>query len=163
MERAGADEFMLARLKKPFSGWGLARSGDSERGTSSNAKGGMNPERGAGTSEPLGFACWCRWSPSMWSGSGDGMRARGPGSLCEAWLYEFERTRIAFGGCSRNACWSYVLASGDNVSRSGDVNDKSYSLECPLLDGGYARCSAGSRWPTPHRHCAVAAVAPRRL
>lgn len=42
----------------------------------------------------------CRWRPSMWSGSGDGMRARGPSSDWDGELYELERIRCVGAECS---------------------------------------------------------------
>lgn len=36
------------------------------------------------------FSRWC-CKPSMWSGSGSGILANGPGSLMDPWLYELER------------------------------------------------------------------------
>lgn len=88
VESAGADE--LGWLKRLFSGVeerGPVGSSFADSCAFSNGSGGMK--------EVAPLEVWCLCKPSMWSGSGEGIRANGPrsGLSVGGESYEFERCR----------------------------------------------------------------------
>ncbi len=107
VESAGADEFgWLNIARSGVADRAILVSGDeslgeSERPLESNVSGGIKLD------DPLG-GCGCLCSPSMWSGSGEGIRANGPSSgPCEAGeSYELARFRVNEGFGRWKVSWS---------------------------------------------------------
>jgi hypothetical protein len=100
-DRAGADELESVNMLLSFSGgWSVVLDGLNWRGGNEGA---LPP-----ACELLDECEGCRCSPSIWSGSGEGIRARGPSSDgcpgCE--LYEFERIRLKVGFAKASPLYS---------------------------------------------------------